>query len=156
MRFQEETLYEAIDEVRPLLAAHWRELGLDRHGALDPDWARYAALEQSGAFAGFSARDDAGRLVGYSAFFVQPDLHRQGLSVAQSDALFLRPDCRRGAVGLALIRYSEQRMRERGVDQLVWCVSPMRDLRPMLHRMGYRDDTIACLKNLRESTPCLK
>ena len=66
--FQQESLYEIIDEVDELLQLHYTELTLNRDKIkLEPMWEKYAALEFAGAFVVYTARSN-GRLIGDSAF----------------------------------------------------------------------------------------
>lgn len=145
--FRTETLFDVIDEVRPLLEAHYEALTLNKDRVkLDPMWERYAALEAAGAFVVFTARDEAGKLVGYSAFFIQHHLHYAALKTAINDVLWLAPEQRRGVAGIRLIRYCEQQLMALGVDKLTWHIKFSLDWRPILNRMGYVDEEVVVSK----------
>lgn len=148
LSFNREMLYDVFEDVQPLLALHYRELTLHQDKiALDPVWERYAALERQGSFALFTARD-GGRLIGYSAFYVQNHIHYTDTIVAANDVLFLHPDYRKGSAGIKLIKFSEQQLQAQGVNKITWHVKFSKDFRPILHRLGYADEEVMCGKIL--------
>lgn len=106
--YQQETLFDVVDEVDSLLQLHYEELTLNRDKIkLDPIWPKYAEAERAGSFVLFTVRDDK-KLVGYSAFFVNPHMHYGSLTLAVNDVIFIHPDYRSGRIGLKLIRLCEQ------------------------------------------------
>ena len=112
--FAEERFSDIADEIRQLLARHWREIARHQDSiALDPDWPLYAALAASGTLAVMVARD-AGRMVGYAVYFVRPHLHYRGVTWATSDIFWLAPEARAGMTGLRLFRFAEAALRRRG------------------------------------------
>jgi len=146
MIFQSETLYEIIDEMDELLSLHYDELTLNKAKVkLDPMWENYARLENLGFFKVFTARDDE-KLVGYNAFFLNKHLHYASLTVAQNDVLFLHPAYRQGLTGVKLLRFSEAQLKEMGAEKILYHVKFSKDIRPILHRMGYSDEEVMVAK----------
>lgn len=147
--FNIEGILSIAPELIPLLQAHYDELTLNKDSVqLDPDWVRYAAMEEAGKFFVFTARVD-GVLVGYSAFFVDQHLHYSDLRVGHNDVLYVTPPMRRAGVGLDLILYSEDQLELLEVQKIVWHVKfdkfvngvrHQHDFRPLLHRLGYSDE----------------
>lgn len=144
---QQETLYEVIDEVGPLLQMHYDELTLNKERVkLAPIWPRYASLEQSGALAVYTARDN-GRLVGYSAFFITQHMHYEALTIVANDVLYLHPDHRTGRTGIRLIKFCEAALRERlGSFKLTWHAKNSNDLASILSRMSYAAEEVILSK----------
>jgi hypothetical protein len=136
--YQQETLFEVIDEVGPLLELHYQELTLNKERVkLDPMWERYATLEMAGAFVVYTARSE-GKLIGYSAFFINVHMHYADLKVAINDVLFLHPDYRTGRTGIGLIRFCERELLKwSGPHKIVWHAKTSNDLADILIRMGY-------------------
>jgi GNAT superfamily N-acetyltransferase len=138
--FQRERLFDVADDVEGLLQLHYDEVALHRDAVpLDPNWARYAMTEEAGQLAIFTARD-AGRVVGYSVFFVSPHMHYDSTLTAVNDVLFLHPAYRKGACGIRLIKFSEQELKAQGVKRVLWHIKFNKDFSAILHRLGYADE----------------
>lgn len=139
LTFQTERLSDVRDEAAPLLRRHWEEIALDREMVLlDPNWDAYARIEAAGLMHITTARDEAGALVGYSAYFVMPNLHYRSLMVAETDIFWLAPEHRRGTAGLRLIRAAEAELKALGVNKIVSKVKIHFDTGPLFERLGYR------------------
>lgn len=147
MKYQQETLYEIIEEVQALLQLHYEEIALNRQAIkLAPMWEQYAALERMGSFVVYTARDDSGALIGYSAFFISQHMHYAETKMASNDVLFLHPDHRQGSAGLKLIKFSDRELEKLGANKITWHVKIAKDWRTILHRMGYVDEEIVCAR----------
>lgn len=143
--YQQESLYDVIDDVGPLLQMHYQELTLHKQSVkLEPMWERYTLLEAMGGFVIYTARaGDA--LIGYSAFFVNAHMHYAELTVAVNDVLFLHPDHRTGRTGVRLIRFCEQELAERA-GKITWHAKYSNELAEILERMGYMREEIVLSK----------
>ena len=148
--YQREFLCDVIDEVQPLLDAHYQELTHHKDKIkLDPQWDQYTALELLNKFFIYTARDES-ELVGYAAFFLMTHMHYRATVVAQNDVLFLRADKRQGTTGIRLIDFAEAELKKLGADKIVWHIKFSKDLRPILHRRGYRDEEVMTAKMLKD------
>ena len=126
-------------EIDACLHDHWRELALDQGQVpLDKDEAAYARLAAEGQLHVVTARRD-GVLVGYHASVVRPHLHYAGTLHAFVDVYWLRPDCRRGLLGLRLLREAERSLKARGVKKLMSGTKMHLDLSRLYHRLGWRE-----------------
>lgn len=135
-----ETIFDVIDEVEPLLRAHYCELAKNQDRVhLKPDWDRYVALERIGGFLLYTARDENAELVGYAAFFASTHPHYMELMLVSNDVLYLAPSHRVGRTGIRLIRYCEERIFATYGKQcaLTWHCKENTPLAGMLGRMGY-------------------
>lgn len=141
IRYQQESLYEVVGDVEPLLALHYDELCLNKERIkLNPAWGEYRALEAMGRFVVFTARDDD-KLVGYSAFFVNRHMHYLDLTVAFNDVLFLDPAYRQGMTGVRLVKFAE-RLTESGVNKICYHAKLDTNLIPILNRLGYKTEEV--------------
>lgn len=105
--------------VMDLLRAHWNELGLHHAECpLDPDFPRYISLEALGVFRTWAARAGP-TLVGYIAFFVQPNLHYKSTLHATEDLFLLAAPYRRGSNGLRMWRTAIDALTELGVKRVI-------------------------------------
>jgi hypothetical protein len=139
MDFQRETLFDVIEEVQPLLDAHYLELAKNQERIkLNPDWARYTAMEAAGSLLLFTARKD-GKLIGYAAFFAGPHPHYTDLMLVSNDLLFLDAEHRVGRTGVRLIKYCEEQIAATysGQTCITWHAKERTALAGMLPRMGY-------------------
>ena len=115
IRFDRATFAEIEAEIAPLWAAHWAEIGQDRDRVpLDPDLAKYRALDAGGFLEITAARRD-GALVGYVFSVVDTHLHYRSTLCAGQDLRYLRTDCRGGRTALRLAEAHEAQLRARGV-----------------------------------------
>lgn len=149
MKFQRETLFDVIEEVQPLLEDHYRELAKNQDRVkLNPDWARYAAMEQAGALLIYTARKDE-ELVGYAAFFVSPHPHYQELTLASNDVLFLAKEHRTGRTGARLIHHCESQIGAAYANACVtWHAKENTPLAAIMPRLGYSVQDIVFSKLL--------
>lgn len=124
-------------ELWPLLEKHREELTTDKaRMVLAPDIGKYAAMEQAGIFVGLIARLD-GQIVGYSGNFIGQHLHYSALCFAENDVLYVDPE-QRGTLGLRLIKATEDAMRERGAEIMLWHAKPNTQLAALLPLRKYR------------------
>jgi GNAT superfamily N-acetyltransferase len=100
----EEPLARVRGEAEVLVRAHWREVALHRDRVpLDIDWSLYDLMARAGQYRVWTARE-AGRLVGYIAFFVRASHpHYKRTAWAQNDVFYVEPGARAAGIGRALI-----------------------------------------------------
>lgn len=136
--FALETYAQVIDDIRPLLFNHWRELALYQDVIpLDPDWTAYQRAEAAGMMKVFTARQ-GGALVGYTIFFVVPRHMHYAHRWAKNDIVWIMPDLRNGRVSVGLFRYAEKCLREDGpIVVYIETKESHPDLALLLGRLGY-------------------
>lgn len=112
--------WESIVDVQPeveklLLRKHWEEVDVFHEDApLDPDWKRYAQLEEFGWLGVMTAR--AGdELVGYMTLVIGPHLHHKTVKWATVDVMYLAPAYRAGWTGVRFIKAVEKGLRKLGI-----------------------------------------
>jgi GNAT superfamily N-acetyltransferase len=134
--FQRERASDLWGEITPLLQAHWEEIARYKDIELAPNVEAYAKLEAAGILHCYTARL-AGALVGYFVATVVPSLHYRNSLQAHQDVLFVLPEHRRSRVGVRLIRFAEEQLRQAGVQVVMHHVKVAHDFGPLLERMGY-------------------
>lgn len=137
VRIVEGKISEVWGKVSGLLREHWDELTLNKRVMpLEPDQARYQALEESGnIFALFAY--DGDQIVGYSSVILSPHLQSRNAIIAMSDALFVTKHRRHGRIGIRLILASALRAKELGAALMLWYAKPNTQLSKILPRLGY-------------------
>lgn len=134
--FQRERVAPLWPEVMPLLEAHWREITHYPDIALDVDTVLYERLDEMGMLRCYTARV-AEKLVGYVAFMVKPNIHYRASLQALQDVLYLDPAYRRSRIGVHLIAYADQALRDEGVQVVYQHVKVAHNFGPLLERLGY-------------------
>jgi GNAT superfamily N-acetyltransferase len=133
---------DVIEEGKPLLFQHWKELTSYPDIPLEPEWEWYRQMDEAGALKIFTLRH-VDCLIGYSLFVVRPRHAHYDVSWAVNDIIWLSPDYRNIGVGSAFITYCDEKLRELGVT--VVCIdAKVRHpaLMYLLKKCGYR--TISC------------
>jgi hypothetical protein len=135
----EETFDPFSDEWPALVKVHWDEVALYKeHIQLDLDLEGYRNLEKAGRLCTIAVRD-AGKLVGYSLFFVMRHIHYKSTVFGINDMVWLAK-CYRGLYGAKLIRESERILKRRGVQKITWHVKLSNGLQRLLEVKGYTLD----------------
>jgi len=130
--------YESIkDEIKDLLAEHWREIALyqDRI-ALNPNWKEYARLAAAHALRCYTVRSD-GLLVGYFVLVVSTSLHYSDHLFATNDVIYIKPEHRKGTTGWRLIKFAEQQLRAEGVSLMTVNTKVHAPFDPLMERLDF-------------------
>ena len=146
---QAERMAEIIPELHELHEAHWLETEKYRHGLqLNPDYARYCAIEAAGGLVQFTVRKD-GELVGNMRMFLANSLHTQ-TPVATEDTIFIAPAHRGGFLVMALLRFAESALLSIGVHEIRSNSKLVNRADVLLRRMGYEPFAIQMVKFYKE------
>lgn len=142
---QAERMAGIVHELHALHEAHWLETEKYRHGLeLNPDYARYLAIEASGGLIQFTARKD-GQLVGNMRMFLANSLHTQ-TPVATEDTIFISPAHRGGFLVMAMLRFAETALLSIGVREIRSNSKLVNRADVLLRRMGYEPFAIQMVK----------
>ena len=105
--------------VEDLLQENWEEAETAKDEfVLQPDWPSYQMYERQGMFRAVGAFHQ-GKLVGYSAWMVQPMLRFKGRLWALNDTTYLLPAYRRGSAGVRLVKAALALLKEAGVERVL-------------------------------------
>jgi hypothetical protein len=124
-----------ISEFMPLLKEHYLEIAHYQDIEFDPDWDSYFAIQANGSLRIFTARDEAGKLIGYNCYFVRSNPHYRKSLQASNDVIFISKE-RRG-FGTNFIAWCDEQLRAEGVQVTYHHVKFAHDWSPMLERLGY-------------------
>lgn len=142
---QAERMADIISELHVLHQAHWLETEKYRHGLeLNPDYARYCAIEAAGGLVQFTARK-GGQLVGSMRMFLANSLHTQ-TPVATEDTIFISPAHRGGFLVMALLRFAEAALLSIGVREIRSNSKLVNRADVLLRRIGYEPFAIQMVK----------
>lgn len=139
----------AVEAATALTREHYDEVCTNKAlMVLDPDWARFAELEDAGQLVTLLVFD-GDELAGYSVnLVVDKHLHYQGLAYLSNDIFFVREASRRGGIGKRLVRETERVSRELGLRACAWHAKEGSTFERLLRSMGYPVQDIFLLKEL--------
>lgn len=135
--YQQEFFGKIRTEIGLLITKHWEEIALNKDTIkLNPDWEAYKQLEDSGILKIFTARDND-LLVGYFVVLVRNHIHYKDHLFAVNDILYLSPEYRKGRVGLSLIKFTENCLKEDNVSVLVVNTKCHKPFDSLLEYLGF-------------------
>lgn len=135
--FQEESLVDCLEEMKPLFENHWDEIALHKDKIkLNPDYDKYLLMDKLGMLHVMTARDD-GKIVGYFISFIQPHMHYKDTVFAMNDILFIHPDYRKGSIGFKLFKKAEESLKGIGVDVVLIHAKVKNDFKPLMDKLGF-------------------
>lgn len=127
---------ELFEEVLPLLEEHYLEIAHYQDIPLDPDFDSYLAASQMGNLRCFSARNEAGALVGYAVYFVRKNLHYKSSLQAVQDILFIQKHLR--GTGGRFILWCDEQLRAEGVQAVYHHIKAEHNFGRLLERFDYQ------------------
>lgn len=133
--FTSERVAAVWPELSPLSQQHWAEVTLYPDIPLDPNIELYERMDAAGVIRVFTARDGDGKLVGYSVFFVAPDIRCRGSLQATMEILFILPEHR--GFGKEFIEWCDEQLRDEKVQVIIQHVDMAFDFSPVFVRLGY-------------------
>lgn len=145
--FQREAVADVIEEIKPLLREHWREIAHFKDVPLNPDYLAYLAAGERCRV--YTVREK-GVLVGYAVFFIG-SLHYQHPTATQ-DILFILPQ-HRGRTGIRFIDFCDAQLKAEGIDIVYQHVKVAHDFGPLLRRLGYEEIDHIYARRLRWAQP---
>ena len=142
---EEEFTLEGAQECAEIFEAHLREVQVVN---VEPevDWIRYVRASNRGDLVSIVARDN-GKIVGYLGFWILPDINHD-MVVAQQAGLYLKEEYRKGYNATKMIRFAEERLRERGVDAIVLISTAKKDLSSLFTHLNYKEAETSFLKEI--------
>lgn len=135
IKYQQEFLSLAEDEVAPLAILEWEESGHPTQD-LHINWDEYFRLEEQGHLKFFTARKER-LLVGYFVVIITAPLTSKFDPVGIYDAVYVHKDYRKSTVGKRLFKFVETCMKEDGIYRVVASSSSKNPIGRFLMRMGY-------------------
>lgn len=147
MKMQEERFSLALyEETLPLLEDHAEELNVIS-SELDVDVSTYLKAQLAETFIAYTLREE-GKMIGYIGYFLFWHPHYRNVYTAQQDVLFLDKDYRKGLTGIKLIKYSEKKLKNRGVKLISQHSKSHTDLYKVLEFLKYKEADSVYIKEI--------
>jgi hypothetical protein len=135
--YQVEPLVGILEELKPILQAHWEEIALYKDKIpLDPDYDKYLELNESGAIRVVTARDGE-KLIGYFISTIQPHLHYQQDIYAINDILYLDETYRGSDTALGLFMFAEEDLKALGVSVMIISMKVAKPFDALCEALGH-------------------
>ena len=136
---QTEKLSDMLDELKPLLPIHWKEIALDHENVpLDPDYEQYLLLEEMGIVHVCTARQDK-EIIGYFRTFIRNHIHYKSTKFGHVDIYYVHPNHRMNGTGYKLFKFHEDEMRKAGVKKLINMCKMHQDHAHLFKALGYTE-----------------
>jgi GNAT superfamily N-acetyltransferase len=104
-------------ELEPLCHRHKDEIAHYADIPLNIDKGAYEKAEAAGILKVYTARSVPDfALIGYAIYFIGPNMHYRDSIQARQDVVYLAPEWRKGRLGMRLIAYADDRLRDWGVQ----------------------------------------
>ena len=148
--FALEKFSDTIVEASELLRLHYAEIAPFKDlFKLNPDVVTYIKLQAAGILHIVTARSN-GKLIGYVSLIVKEHIHYKDVLMATDDIHFLHPDWRKGGTGLRMLRFAEQKMREKGVKVMALRTKIASNHGVLFERLGFEPMDVVYLKRLNQ------
>jgi GNAT superfamily N-acetyltransferase len=117
--YQEELYDAVVDEIQPLIHAHWEEIASAKDKIkLNPDYSMYKSLNDARVLRIFTVRNE-GKLIGYFIVICNPHMHYSDHVYAMNDIIYIDPEYRGSTIAFKLLRSVEKRLKQDGVSVLM-------------------------------------
>lgn len=126
-----------VEEMKILFPLHYEELCVTKDFPLTPDYDAYKRLADAGMLRCITVRANE-EMIGYAIFIVQPHLHYMTCKTAFEDIYYIRPDFRKGRVGIRLFKYAEDVLQRIGVNRIIMHTKIHMDNSRLFEYLGYK------------------
>lgn len=136
--YQKEHLKDFIGEFSELLEPHMTEINVSQRlgFTFKPDYARYIKMQEAGVFVVVTCRDDK-KLIGYTVFGVMPNIRYSDCKIAKEDLYYILPEYRGKGLGKKLFVVTEEVLKEKGVNQIIFTTKVYKDYSHIFEKLGY-------------------
>lgn len=138
-------------EMLPLLTQHWAEIAHYPDIELNVDWPQYTLMQERGILRVYTAREQNGNLIGYSAFVIRFNPHYAQSKNALQDVIFI--DQSKRGFGKRFIAWCDEQLKTEDVQLVFHHVKQAHNWGPMLEAMGYELVDLIYAKRLDAEAP---
>ena len=135
--YEDIDMRDIFDELKSVIPQHYEELCVTKEFPLDPDWDCFARSAENGFLRTITVRND-GELIGYMIFFIHPHYHYKTCKTAFEDLYYLKPEYRKGRVGIKMFQYAEAALKRIGVDRIIMHTKVHSDNSRLFEYLGYK------------------
>jgi GNAT superfamily N-acetyltransferase len=133
-----EDFFDILPELQNIFPLHYDELCVTKDFPLDPDYDQYKRINDAKLLACVTCRCDD-ELIGYIVFFLQPHIHYRTCLTAFEDMYFVKPEYRKGRLGIRLFQYAEKVLKEIGINRIILHTKVHLDNSRLFEYLGYKN-----------------
>ncbi len=150
IKYEVEPITEKLfDEMWAVLETQRLELVNRKDMHLNPYIAKYLLMEKSKQAFIVVARDDNNTIVGYSAWFVSPNMHYMDFIDAHQDVFYVVDGKRGTRIAMKLLKKCEEELKLRNVDNILQHTKVSNNFGRFLEKMGYGVAEVIYSKRLK-------
>lgn len=138
IKYENVNPFAFLMEMQELFPAHYEELCVTKDFPLLPDYDRYKQLCDMGCIRCITCSSDD-ELIGYIIFIIQPHLHYKTCLTAFEDIYYIKPEYRKGRIGIKLFQYAEKVLKASGVDRVIIHTKIHLDNSRLFEYLGYKN-----------------
>lgn len=127
-----------LQEMQELFPKHYEELCVTKDFPLVPDYDAYKALDDAKMLRAVVCRTES-EVIGYIIFIVQPHLHYKTCITAFEDIYYIKPEYRKGRIGIRLFQYAEKVLKASGVNRIIMHTKVHLDNSRLFEYLGYKN-----------------
>jgi len=132
MTFQIESYYDVIDELKPMLAEHYKEVAMYQDKIkLAPDYEAYEQLQDAGMLYILTWRDED-KLKGYNIFFMRHHPHYENTNYAANDVVYIDPESRHTLGTVEFFQWCEAYLNDAGADVITYHMKVMKSFHALM------------------------
>ena len=136
--YQEEQYIDVIEELKPLLAEHYKEVAVYQETIeLNPNYHVYELMAAQGSLHMFTTRTVDKELIGYSVSFLNQHPHYSDHTYAVNDILYVHPDHRHTEAAPRMLTELEAVMREKGISVMTFHMKTYKPFETLMDALEY-------------------
>jgi len=136
--YEEVPPFMFLQEMQELFPKHYDELCVTKDFPLMPDYDAYKRLSDVGMLKAIVCRT-ADEVIGYIIFIVQPHLHYRTCLTAFEDIYYIKPEYRKGRIGIRLFQYAEKVLKAYGINRIIMHTKIHLDNSKLFEYLGYKN-----------------
>lgn len=126
-----------LPDLKKLIEANYEELCVTKEFPLMPDYEVYERIAKSGNITCIVCMD-GDEVVGYVIFLIQPHLHYKTCLTAFEDIYYLKPEYRKGRIGIRMFKFAEDVLRSANVNRIIMHTKIHLDNSKLFEYLGYK------------------
>ena len=130
--------FSFLQALEPMFPEHYDELCVTKEFPLEPDYDAYRRLADAGQLVCIVVMDGL-EVVGYIVFIVQPHLHYKSCLTAFEDIYYLKPEYRKGTIGIRMFKYAEKVLESVKVNRIIMHTKIHMDNSKLFEYLGYKN-----------------
>lgn len=130
------TAQNCYKKLTDLLNEHYKEVSLLTEYKLKPDWNIYLNLDRQGKVKVVLCEDND-KIIGYIVFFITQHLHYVDCLVASEDIYYLKPEYRKGRIGIKMFKFAEEYLKSININMIKYSTKTHLDNSKLFEYLQY-------------------